>query len=56
MSADREMDHLEMMTDMSSSRHYNQPYCYAEAEPDEPEPDTEEAYWRAKLGLKARPE
>lgn len=34
MSADREQDHLDMMSDMNSSRHWNQPYCYAEAEPD----------------------
>jgi hypothetical protein len=29
MSADREMDHLENMSDMNGSRHWNQPYCYA---------------------------
>lgn len=27
MSADREMDHLEMQSDMHDS-HHNQPYCY----------------------------
>ena len=28
MSADREMDHLENMSGMNGSRHWNQPYCY----------------------------
>lgn len=29
MSADREMGHLENMSGMNGSRHWNQPYCYA---------------------------
>jgi hypothetical protein len=36
MSADREMDHLEMMSGMID-RHHNQPCCYAEAEDPENE-------------------
>jgi hypothetical protein len=39
MSNDREMDHLENMSDMNGSRHWNQPYCYAgvvEEECDDP--------------------
>jgi hypothetical protein len=28
MSSDREMDHLENMSGMNSSRHHEQPYCY----------------------------
>jgi hypothetical protein len=35
MSADREMDHLENMTDMNGSRHWNHSSAYAEVE--EPE-------------------
>ena len=32
MSADREQDHLDNMSGMNGSWHWNQPYCYADAE------------------------
>jgi hypothetical protein len=38
MSADREMDHLENMSGMNGSGHWNQPYCYATT----PEQDAED--------------
>jgi len=42
MSADREMDHLEMMSGMID-RHHNQPYCYADVEPEEPTDELDRA-------------
>lgn len=39
MSTDREMDHLENMSGMNGSRHWNQPYCYATTPEQEQEAD-----------------
>lgn len=49
MSADREMDHLENMSGMNGSRHWNQPYCYAEVE----DPENESAERVAQLAASA---
>lgn len=38
MSADREQDHLDMMSDMVD-RHWNQPYCYASTREQDEEAD-----------------
>jgi hypothetical protein len=48
MSADRELDHLENMSNMNGSRHWNQPCCYAEIEPERDELSNEEMLARPK--------
>jgi hypothetical protein len=51
MSADRELDHLENMSNMNGSRHWNQPYCYAEVESERDELSNEEMLARPKCEL-----